>query len=500
MPFEISRPMREQQRVAGQQEEEEPALDEHHQQRAGQRVGVDQVLGVEPRRAECMHHAHQRRWPGRVRPTLAGWIRWRSGRVGWARGWGRGRTTSGYDPELLAEGDARNVVDRYRYWRVAAIVADLDTRRHPFHVAVENWQHDFNIGSVVRTANAFLAAQVHVVGRRRWNRRGAMVTDRYQHLCHHDDVADAGRLGARAGLPLVGVDNLPGAVPLEGYALPRACVLLFGQEGPGLSAAAHAGLRRRPVDRAVRLDPVDQRRRGRGDRHAHLGHPARRPLTDWGASLHSCVDTGCPGFTRNGAGCPRANRAGRGAGVGRGVGRGVARDWRGVRRLSGTRRGGGTGRRAPRSASTPGASGRRPGRTSTGDVPRAARRVASHQEVSSSSISCATAASIRAPSSRAPSPSRARSGSPNRTVTGGRPGTGQPRPRGIAANEPRIAIGTTGHVVLHRQERGAVPELAASSRPASGCPRGRRRRTSRPPAGRPASTTASPSAARSGRC
>jgi len=148
-----------------------------------------------------------------------------------------------YDPQLLAEGDSRNVVDRYRYWTVGAVVADLDTRRHPFHVAVENWQHDLNIGSVVRTANAFLAARVHVVGRRRWNRRGAMVTDRYQHVSYHEDVAALVRWAATADggrrLPLVGVDNLPGAVPIESYALPRGCVLLLGQEGPGLSAAAH---------------------------------------------------------------------------------------------------------------------------------------------------------------------------------------------------------------------------------------------------------------------
>jgi tRNA G18 (ribose-2'-O)-methylase SpoU len=143
------------------------------------------------------------------------------------------------DPQLLTEGDARNVVDQYRYWRVSAIVADLDARRHPFHVAVENWQHDFNIGSVVRTANAFLAAEVHVVGRRRWNRRGAMVTDRYQHLSHHDDVAALAGWAQQRSLPLIGIDNLPGAVPLEGYRLPRACVLLFGQEGPGLSPSAH---------------------------------------------------------------------------------------------------------------------------------------------------------------------------------------------------------------------------------------------------------------------
>ena len=143
-----------------------------------------------------------------------------------------------YDPDLLAAGDHRNVADRYRYWRHEAIVADLDRMRHPFHVAVENWQHDFNIGSVVRTANAFLAASVRIVGRRRWNRRGAMVTDRYQHVAYHPTVEDLASWARSDALPVLGVDNLPGAEPLETFPLPQRCVLLFGQEGPGLSAAA----------------------------------------------------------------------------------------------------------------------------------------------------------------------------------------------------------------------------------------------------------------------
>ncbi|WP_088289109.1 TrmH family RNA methyltransferase [Kineosporia sp. A_224] len=145
-----------------------------------------------------------------------------------------------YDPDLLRDGDRRNVVDRYRYWTVAAIRADLDTRRHPFHVAVENWEHDFNIGSVVRTANAFNAAGVHVVGRRRWNRRGAMVTDAYMHVSHHADAVALVAWAGAQGLPVLGVDNLPGSVALETYLLPRRCVLLFGQEGPGLSEPARA--------------------------------------------------------------------------------------------------------------------------------------------------------------------------------------------------------------------------------------------------------------------
>jgi tRNA G18 (ribose-2'-O)-methylase SpoU len=146
-----------------------------------------------------------------------------------------------YDPDLLAGGDRRNVADRYRYWTVEAIVADLDRHRHPFHVAIENFGHDLNIGTVVRTANAFLAAEVHVVGRRRWNRRGAMVTDRYQHLRHHPDVAGLLAFAAGEGLAVVAVDNAPGALPIETAALPERCVLLFGQEGPGLTPAARAG-------------------------------------------------------------------------------------------------------------------------------------------------------------------------------------------------------------------------------------------------------------------
>jgi tRNA G18 (ribose-2'-O)-methylase SpoU len=154
---------------------------------------------------------------------------------------GQWPTAAHYDPDLLRDGDARNVVDAYRYWRRDAVVADLDTRRHPFHVAIENFGHDHNIGTVVRTANAFAAAEVHVVGRRRWNRRGAMVTDRYQHLRHHDDVAALLAHAASADLAVVAVDNTPGAVRLETADLPRRCVLLFGQEGPGLTPEAKAG-------------------------------------------------------------------------------------------------------------------------------------------------------------------------------------------------------------------------------------------------------------------
>jgi tRNA G18 (ribose-2'-O)-methylase SpoU len=145
-----------------------------------------------------------------------------------------------YDPALLAGGDARNVIDRYRYWTVEAITADVDARRAPLHVAIENWEHDLNIGSIVRTANAFAVAEVHIVGRRRWNRRGAMVTDRYLRVRHHPDVGDLTAWAARAGIVILGIDNVPGAEPLEGRDLPERCAMLFGSEGAGLSAEALA--------------------------------------------------------------------------------------------------------------------------------------------------------------------------------------------------------------------------------------------------------------------
>ncbi|NKY56377.1 TrmH family RNA methyltransferase [Nocardia flavorosea] len=142
------------------------------------------------------------------------------------------------DPVLLAEGDRRNVVDAYRYWTREAIVADIDRRRHPFHIAIENFGHDANIGTVVRTANAFAAGAVHIVGRRRWNRRGAMVTDRYQHIVHHPDIETLLEFTNSEDLSVVAVDNVPGSVPLETVRLPRRCMLLFGQEGPGVSEGA----------------------------------------------------------------------------------------------------------------------------------------------------------------------------------------------------------------------------------------------------------------------
>ncbi|MDO8122634.1 TrmH family RNA methyltransferase [Isoptericola sp. b490] len=179
--------------------------------------------------------------PGEQREVGVG--PWPGGPDAWPRlpGGPGGGIDPRYDPELLAHGDRRNVLDGYRYWTVEAIVADLDARRHPLHVAFENVEHDLNVGSLVRTANAYNVAGVHVVGRRRWNRRGAMVTDRYLHVHHHADVTDLLTWAQEHGLPVLGIDNVPGSVPIETYPMPRDCVLLFGTESSGLSPAAVGG-------------------------------------------------------------------------------------------------------------------------------------------------------------------------------------------------------------------------------------------------------------------
>lgn len=139
-----------------------------------------------------------------------------------------------YDPVLLAEGDTRNVEDKYRYWTVEAIKEDLNKTRVDLHVAIENWQHDMNIGTIVRTANAFNVCAVHVIGRRHWNRRGAMVTDKYLDVYHHAGI-DEFLATLEGDRKIVAVDNYPEAIELSKTALPNKAVLVFGGEGPGLS-------------------------------------------------------------------------------------------------------------------------------------------------------------------------------------------------------------------------------------------------------------------------
>ncbi|MGO3797220.1 MAG: TrmH family RNA methyltransferase [Pauljensenia sp.] len=174
------------------------------------------------------------------------------------------------DPELLELGDRRNVEDRYRYWRMDAIREDLARRSQGFEVAVENLGHDFNIGSIVRTANALGASRVHIVGRRRWNRRGAMVTDRYLDVDHLPDAAALVEEVRSRGLVLVGIDNVEGSEPLEDAELPTRAVLVFGEESGGLSPEMLRG-----CDRVLHITQHGS------TRSMNVGHAAAIAMWAW---------------------------------------------------------------------------------------------------------------------------------------------------------------------------------------------------------------------------
>jgi tRNA G18 (ribose-2'-O)-methylase SpoU len=137
------------------------------------------------------------------------------------------------------EEDMRNLVDRFKGMTVENIVSELNKSRVELQIAIENWQHDFNIGAIVRTGNAFNVNGVHIIGRQRWNRRGAMMTEKYLTLYHHNSVAELANFSSENNLKVIGIDCLEGiSRPLESVQLPRNCLLLFGSEGPGLSEEA----------------------------------------------------------------------------------------------------------------------------------------------------------------------------------------------------------------------------------------------------------------------
>ena len=144
------------------------------------------------------------------------------------------------DYELVNIGDTRNVIDEYKNWRIDAIRDDMSSSANDVHIAIENYQHDYNIGTIVRSANAFNVAGVHIVGKRHWNKRGAMSTEKYLQLHNHKSVVDFVLWAKENNKTIIGIDNIPGSVELASAELPKGAVMVFGQEGPGLSKEMRA--------------------------------------------------------------------------------------------------------------------------------------------------------------------------------------------------------------------------------------------------------------------
>jgi len=132
--------------------------------------------------------------------------------------------------------DTRNLVDEYKGLEVPDIALQMAEKSFEFHIAIENLQHDFNIGSIVRSANAFNVGGVHIIGKRHWNKRGAMSTEKYLAVYYHADAGEFVDWASTHAFEIIGVDNVEGSVNLSNTDLPKKCVLVFGQEGPGISA------------------------------------------------------------------------------------------------------------------------------------------------------------------------------------------------------------------------------------------------------------------------
>ena len=132
--------------------------------------------------------------------------------------------------------DTRNLVDKYKGMANEDIVADLDKSRVPVEVAIENLGHDFNIGTVVRNANAFNLARVHIIGKRKYNRRGAMVTDKYLHVDHFATVDEFVADAHARGMKLVAIENnRPESRPLQQAEVAPNSILILGSESDGIS-------------------------------------------------------------------------------------------------------------------------------------------------------------------------------------------------------------------------------------------------------------------------
>lgn len=136
--------------------------------------------------------------------------------------------------DFSASSDPRNLIDEYKGLSNEQIFNTLETHRISLEIAIENVEHDFNIGSIVRTANSFNVSKVHIIGKKKYNRRGAMCTDKYLQIIHHPTIEDF--LATQTGREIVAIENnLADSKPLHLKKFVQNTTLIFGAEGSGIS-------------------------------------------------------------------------------------------------------------------------------------------------------------------------------------------------------------------------------------------------------------------------
>ncbi|MDO4527107.1 MAG: TrmH family RNA methyltransferase [Candidatus Saccharibacteria bacterium] len=130
--------------------------------------------------------------------------------------------------------DTRNLIDEFKGQSNEQIFSELKRTRQDLEIAIENVEHDFNIGSIVRTANSFNVARVHIIGKKKYNRRGAMCTDKYLEIVHHPTIEEF--LETQKGRELVAIENnTPRAKPLHEKVFLKNTTLIFGSENSGIT-------------------------------------------------------------------------------------------------------------------------------------------------------------------------------------------------------------------------------------------------------------------------
>jgi tRNA G18 (ribose-2'-O)-methylase SpoU len=130
--------------------------------------------------------------------------------------------------------DTRNVTNFFKYWTDEAIKTNLDSKRHNFSVLVQNVIKDFNLSTVIRSSNAFLAKEVIIYGSKQYDRRGAVGTHNYENIRH---VKNTNELVFPDDYFIIGVDNIENAKPIENYNYPtnKHVLFVFGEENIGLT-------------------------------------------------------------------------------------------------------------------------------------------------------------------------------------------------------------------------------------------------------------------------
>lgn len=131
--------------------------------------------------------------------------------------------------------DTRNVTDEFKNVDHELIVKTLDNRGVVLEIAIENTLRDFNMGSIVRSANAFGVRKVHVIGRKQWNKRGAMMTDKYLEVMYHPDVESFKIAMIEQEKNVYALENNVNSENITEVSLPEKLVFVFGQEGSGVS-------------------------------------------------------------------------------------------------------------------------------------------------------------------------------------------------------------------------------------------------------------------------